>query len=1262
MAEDFGGRRARDRYTVDMFGAPVPETQGERHGLPGQERRDWSNSQRREIDRAGTGGDRLLRDDATGLFSTRTHAIEVGTRTIGATRVTNPQEAAQALAYLARGAVEHFDALVTDKDGKPLAVIGNYKGKVDQTSVYPTVLVAEAFRIHGAASVWGAHNHPSGTVDFSHSDRMLSRDIHNLFKGSGIAYQGLFAIAGRSQNDKRAWVFDSQGDGNPQANDEFGWAEPDSNTMAVPTIDREYSEEGRLGPVIDSPNAAQEAARRLSAGQSGVLLNTTRNEPLAFIPVSPAMAGELRKDGRMDALYRALSVANPGSSIIVNNGDFSDQQVENLAGLLNSMDTKVLDVVDATGQGLPWSMQGKIFGGVDFRSVEQGVPNPSTIDEVRADAVRLLGGRAVKSLEEKTLLRFHEKAHPKSIFAKTQGIFDGKAIHLIAGNIERGNGGAVLSHEGFHLLLQATEFGNSEAHQRFMRQLERIDSKYYRAEVDSAGEIVETITSPEDEKLDEFYRRALARMPKEDRTDPTRRLQELGAYAIEEYIRAPRSLPEKIRRSVEELITSAWLWIEEKLHITREHFTEAELAIITRNFLRDQASGGGAPQTFTGGSTWAKSVASQDFVPERFNEISQKFQARIESVFRRLESGKRVRESVLIHGHAPAAFRLLGWQDRWLTIQPKELVKIANKSEFAGLTDSETARNIASIVKDLGRPAAMFWNTDNNSLNILRRDKMVGVPALIAVQPDANEGGHLVVTAHALASPSGHDQILQKIRQGTLLPIYVDTASAPNVLSRDAYAEFLRNKWKYPTDKTMRLAHELRHASVGLKRLGSGDKLPDQYALVNWEREQWGDRPLFSRVTELLQHKWKYPTDESIKRLAHEPRHASVELKRLGTADKLPDQYAPVNFEHEQRGDRPLFSQVNEGLDTPDRFRVIADAFARRAATVLDALAAGRQVFGPVVIHENAPAAFRLLGWQDRRVVINPKELLKLADKHEFQTDGNSNEDIARQISGIVTDLGRPAAMFWNTKNDSLNVLRREQMSGAPAMVAVRSDTEIKDRSKAHLVVTAYAAGSNAAIAKQIDSGVLVPLYLEVQTARSVLGRDAFQSVVKNKKKYQAVKSVRPGDRSLAPELLRARAGLEQLGMTGNLPDQHTLVKWEREQWGDRPLFSVAPSEVVQQTVAVTPLADCVPEITLHPATNRSYTGPILSIDKKHIMQATPEGLVQHARISINGGKDLKPGASITIHYPYENVGFVRGPEMGHQGREVKSPADGRHV
>ena len=80
-------------------------------------------------------------------------------------------DAAHALAYLSKSAVERMDVLVTDAAGKPLAVVGGFKGAIDQAAVYPATLAGEVMRVPGAANIWFVHNHPSGRSELSDADK-----------------------------------------------------------------------------------------------------------------------------------------------------------------------------------------------------------------------------------------------------------------------------------------------------------------------------------------------------------------------------------------------------------------------------------------------------------------------------------------------------------------------------------------------------------------------------------------------------------------------------------------------------------------------------------------------------------------------------------------------------------------------------------------------------------------------------------------------------------------------------------------------------------------------------------------------------------------------------------------------------------------------------------------------------------------------------------------------------------------------------------
>lgn len=316
----------RDDYTLDLFDVPA-ET-----GTAGTA--------------AATAGSGISRDDApAGTYGTRTQIVEENTRQLGIDTVTTPEQAAQALAYLSKSTVERFDALVTDKDGKPLAIVGAFKGAIDHATVYTATIAGEAFRINGAAHIWFAHNHPSGMNEFSAADRQLNEKLTEVFRGSEIKPRGIFAIAG-AEGDGRQWVYQSEDGGD----DVKGVTEKPAKATSVPVVERVYSEEGKLAKSVTAPENAKAVAKDLSNGESGVMLMDNQHAPVAFIPLKSAESETLRTDGRMDALHRGLSMANAAAAIIVNQGDMTSNAVLNLAGFFNGNQVRVLDILDKNGE------------------------------------------------------------------------------------------------------------------------------------------------------------------------------------------------------------------------------------------------------------------------------------------------------------------------------------------------------------------------------------------------------------------------------------------------------------------------------------------------------------------------------------------------------------------------------------------------------------------------------------------------------------------------------------------------------------------------------------------------------------------------------------------------------------------------------------------------------------------------------------------------------------------------------------------------
>lgn len=297
-------------------------------------------------------------------YAQEAEIVEVGTKTIPVETVNSYEEAAAALAYLGRGAVEHFDALVTDSSGKPLAVVGSFKGGVSQASVYETTLAMEAFSIPGAANIWLAHNHPSGTQKFSQADYKLHASVAKMFDGSGIQVRGHFAI-GRTPEGEAGFVYEAT----PGGGDVVGAISKSDFQAQVPVVDRMLKKIGTLGPAIGTTIGIAQVAEKIGGGNSGIMMLNTKNEPIAFVNLNNISISTLRGTGKIDSLMRAAATANATAVILVNAGNYSSASMMNMAGFFNAMSIQTLDIVDIPGN-TSFRTQGKSLSSSRFKQGE----------------------------------------------------------------------------------------------------------------------------------------------------------------------------------------------------------------------------------------------------------------------------------------------------------------------------------------------------------------------------------------------------------------------------------------------------------------------------------------------------------------------------------------------------------------------------------------------------------------------------------------------------------------------------------------------------------------------------------------------------------------------------------------------------------------------------------------------------------------------------------------------------------------------------
>lgn len=327
----------RGGYEKDLFGNPVPPPERKSRATKPRQAGLSGNVQSSPTIPGDT-------PSPPGEYHVRTIIGSEVNRTLAADRIHSTADLAQATQYLYRSAVERLDGIVTDKDGRPLAVVGGFKGSIDSASVYPSTLVAEAVRVPDAANIWFSHNHPSGLSSLSNADKRLSGVLSDVFEGSGIEPRGLIAV------------------GQGQFSDVDGYTGPipaSGATVTVPAIEREQEGEP-TNITIESPGAARlaGAAYYKQEENPGILLLNTRNQVIGWAPISqPMIEGPLRHTGQLRAIYRAISESNSAAAILIHGGELdhvlvhADDAGGNIAAALDKAGVRPLDVLNAkTGE------------------------------------------------------------------------------------------------------------------------------------------------------------------------------------------------------------------------------------------------------------------------------------------------------------------------------------------------------------------------------------------------------------------------------------------------------------------------------------------------------------------------------------------------------------------------------------------------------------------------------------------------------------------------------------------------------------------------------------------------------------------------------------------------------------------------------------------------------------------------------------------------------------------------------------------------
>jgi hypothetical protein len=294
--------------------------------------------------------------------------VSTGTFKSGVKQVKTWQDAAHIIAPLRKSPQEQVLAVVTDKAGRPLAVVRHTVGLIDQSGVHSGHFIGTIADVPGARNVWFAHNHPSGRVQQSAADLAITGKMERLLKETGIEAHGMIVVAPGST---KASYYKSIGgslfeDGRADSAQHVTAA---SRSSEVPMLERRYRKIlGKDRVQFANPRDALDWVKEnVKGNQEGLIMLDHGHQVVGWMPMSETEMGNLRT-GNPDTGFlrvsRDMTRGNAVAGIIVTNkADL--RNANNLASAMLQSDFRALDIVtrDEDGQLRSSAGAGKFLGG-----------------------------------------------------------------------------------------------------------------------------------------------------------------------------------------------------------------------------------------------------------------------------------------------------------------------------------------------------------------------------------------------------------------------------------------------------------------------------------------------------------------------------------------------------------------------------------------------------------------------------------------------------------------------------------------------------------------------------------------------------------------------------------------------------------------------------------------------------------------------------------------------------------------------------------
>jgi RadC-like JAB domain len=265
--------------------------------------------------------------------------------------VETPEDAAHVLAPMRRAAQEQFLALVTDKDGKPLAVIRHSVGGSAQVAVHTDQLYGSIFAVPGGKNVWFAHNHPSGAPTPSGADTRLTHRLEVALRGTGMNVQGHVILT----NSRKFGIVGITSPGT------MGGAVRGGE---VPLVERQFRgvKSDRI-PVTGPTSARAALDSHFGPTEHGVMFLDHQNRAVGALRMTPEEMRRLRTGDPTTGFGRlAAAQSHVGATGVITKvpgGMGGQRAVENIGAALREMEVRHVDAfsgdndVGYSNAGLP---------------------------------------------------------------------------------------------------------------------------------------------------------------------------------------------------------------------------------------------------------------------------------------------------------------------------------------------------------------------------------------------------------------------------------------------------------------------------------------------------------------------------------------------------------------------------------------------------------------------------------------------------------------------------------------------------------------------------------------------------------------------------------------------------------------------------------------------------------------------------------------------------------------------------------------------